>query len=198
MKFKSWHLFLILGTLFSIFSIMVFSMSVIDYIDQARGKEDAGSGNTGMFFVLPNVLSVAVLFDVLAVVFWKMDKNLTELTAKLKAHRIIRISDLSRYLNVNENNARRMVRNCVKKGYVTGRMDGMERVFYTTEYLMKVPEVVCGWRCGNCGAQNHQLLLPGEVGRCTSCGVLFNKNAKDIRTVRGADIIIHDINRSRV
>jgi len=196
-KFKLWHLFLIIGTFFSLIAIIFLSISIIDLIDQATGKEDAGYGETGMFCVLPNILPFAIIFDVLAVVFWKMDKNLTELAAKLKAYRIISISDLSRYLGVNEANAKRMVRNCLKKGYVVGRMDRMEKFFYTTEYLMKVPRVVCGWICGNCRTQNHQLLLPGEIGRCYFCGFILNNNATDIRTVRGADVVAHDQNIGR-
>ena len=82
MKFKIWYLHLIIGVFASVIAFTIFGMSIVDLINQDRGVEGSGFGYMGLTCMLPNFLVVAILFDILAVVYWRMDNLFSIKTEK--------------------------------------------------------------------------------------------------------------------
>ncbi|MGA1793066.1 MAG: PCI domain-containing protein [Thermoplasmatota archaeon] len=189
MKFRSWYLFFIIGLVFLVLLLMFIPVTISAFaeVDGSGSGEVVGIVST-IFCVFPAFI-LATLFLLLAFFLRKKIRELSELAETLRSYRIITISDLARKMDKNKEVARHAVKQCLKKGFIQGRMDEKEETFYTTEYLKNTPNIINGWRCASCNAENKEIILPGEVGKCSSCGDVLDNRAKDVTTVKGEDIL---------
>jgi hypothetical protein len=192
LRFRIWYVFIVLGIIFALMSVAILFVSATAYVEEARGEEIHMDGDIGIFCCLPFLLPEAILFIALAILLWKRDKSLRDLAARLETYRIIKVSDLARKMGKSEKKARKMVLSCIKKKYIDGRMDANEETFFTTKYLANTPEVINGWKCTNCGGYNEQLLLPGEVGKCSFCEFLLDRSSKEVSRVKGEELLPPD------
>lgn len=198
MRFRIWYLYITLGILFAICTVMLIYMAASLYVDDARGKDIDMTGDVVVFCCMPFFLPEAIFFLVLGIFTKRRAKNLRILAARLDSYRIIKISDLAQKMGKSEKKARKMVRRCIKKKYVKGRLDEEEETFFTTEYLENTPNIINGWKCSNCENYSREIILPGEVGRCPSCGDLLDNSVKEISTINGEDLLPPDKKKKEV
>jgi hypothetical protein len=196
-KFRMWHLHLILGIVFAILTIMMIFLAVSLYVDDSRGADVDMSGDIVIFCCLPFFLPETIIFILLAIYTWKRARDQQELAARLDTYRIIKIGDLAQKMGKKEDKARKMVKACIKRKYVIGRLDEKEETFYTTVYLESTPNIINGWRCASCNAENQEIILPGEVGKCSSCDDVLDNRAKDVTTVNGEDLLPPDPKKAK-
>jgi len=189
LRFRIWYVYVALGILFMLVSVLFVYMAVSLRVDEIRGKHVDMSSNIPIFCCLPFFLPEALLFLALAVFSWKRAKNHEELASRLETFRIIKMSDLAVKMGTTEKKARKMVKRCIKKKYVNGRLDEKEETFYTTEYLMACENVIKGWECSHCGRRNNEIILPGEIGKCVFCGQFYDSSAKNVEIVKGEELL---------
>ena len=181
MRFRVWHLLLVLGILFALTSVFFVFMAASIRVDEKRGEDIDMTSDVPIFCCLPFFLPEAIVFLALSVFFWIKAKTYRELASRLESYRIIKVHDLAMKMGNKEDKARKMVETCIKRKYVKGRLDEKKDTFYTDEYLKNTKNLINGWKCKTCGAQNDEILLPGEIGKCAYCGdVLDNKTRIDV------------------
>jgi hypothetical protein len=117
------------------------------------------------------------------------DKNLKrrefliDMADILKAYRRISITDFAERIGKDERYAEKIILECLEDGLVKGYISKRSKVFFTSEYLEQLDDVQIGWECPGCGAQNQEILLPGEVDRCPYCGTMSKARATKKRVL---------------
>jgi len=179
MKFRIWHIFLIIGLSFLALVLMFLPVAIMGF----TGLEESGSGDVvGIFTMILCVVPAfvpGVIFLLLAVLFRARLKKLAELAEMLRSYRLITMSDLARRLDRREHRVRNAVKLCMKMGLINGKFDEGENTFVTREYIDKEPGMIKGWRCSGCGNYNKKIVLPGEVAKCDSCGAILDRTSSD-------------------
>ena len=102
----------------------------------------------------------------------KRREFLIDMADILKAYRRITIPDFAQKIGKDENYAEKIILECLEDGLVRGYISRRSRVFFTMDYLDQLDDVQVGWDCPGCGANNHEVLLPGEIDRCPYCGTM--------------------------
>lgn len=100
----------------------------------------------------------------------KRTEYLTDMADILKAYRRVSIPVFAKRIEASETEAERVILECLEDGLLLGYISPRSRVFFTKEYLDQIENVQIGWRCPNCGANNKEIILPGEVDICPYCG----------------------------
>jgi len=179
MKFRIWHIFLIIGLSFLALVLMFLPVAIMGF----TGLEESGSGDVvGIFTMILCVVPAfvpGVIFLLLAVLFRARLKKLAELAEMLRSYRLITMSDLARRLDRREHRVRNAVKLCMKMGLIDGKFDEGENTFVTREYIDKEPGMINGWRCSGCGNYNKKIVLPGEVAKCDACGAILDRTSSD-------------------
>ncbi len=179
MKFRLWHIFLIIGFVFLGLALMFLPI----FLSGLVGLDDTGSGEVvgicGIIFCFIPAFVPTVIFLLLAVLFRARIKKLAELAEMLRSYRVITMADLARKMGRREHRVRNAVKLCVKRGLIDGKFDEGENTFLTREYIDKEPGLINGWRCGSCGNYNKKIVLPGEVAKCDACGVILERTSSD-------------------
>jgi len=111
-------------------------------------------------------------------------EELKDLADILIAYRRIEISKIAERIKRTVPEAESLILETLEEGLVDGYISRKQHVFFTRDYLEQIDDVRMGWVCDNCGAVRDELLLPGEVGKCTYCGSL----SKARGTMREKDV----------
>jgi rubredoxin len=180
MRFRMWYLYLFLGIVFAIACVALASMAATLYINDARGKDVDMTGDVVIFCCMPFFVPEALVFLALAVFSWARAKRYRQLASRLESYRMIKVSDLAAKMGKTEEKARKMVKICIKRKFVKGRLDQAEATFYSDDHIDKAKDLVRSWKCPACSSQNEEVILPGEMMRCR-CGHIFDP-AKDRET----------------
>jgi hypothetical protein len=179
MKFRLWHIFLIIGLSFLVLALMFLPIAISGMV----GLDDSGSGEViglfSMIFCFIPAFVPTAIFLVLAVLFRARLKKLAELAEMLRSYRVITMSDLARKIGRREHRVRNAVKLCMKRGLIDGKFDEVENAFVTREYIDKEPGLINGWKCSSCGNYNKKIVLPGEVAKCDACGVILERTSSD-------------------
>ncbi len=111
-------------------------------------------------------------------------EELQDLADILIAYRRVEISRIADKIGRTVPETERLILETLEEGLVDGYISRKQHVFFTRDYLEQIDDVRMGWVCDNCGAVHDELLLPGEVGKCTYCGSL----SKARGTMREKDV----------
>jgi len=189
LRFRLWHLFLVLGIIFSTLALMILFVSTAAFVEEHREGNAEISGTLYLSCCMPSFLPGAIIFVVLAILFSGRSKGLRRLAARLESYRIVTISELSSRMGKSEEKVLKMVKKCIKWGYVNGRLDRAERTYYSLDFLERSPHIVNGFVCSSCGHENKVMVLPGEMVRCSSCGDPFERSDRVVSAVDGRDLV---------
>ena len=173
MRVRAWHVFLILSVLFTILTLVIATVEISEYIDQDNDFETKPFSTVVLNSCLTSPFPIAVIFIIMTLFFYFRTRKMNLLGERLRSYRITKMSDLAGKMGVGEQEAKRMVERCVGGKFVEGKFDPGGKYFLSREYIDLSTDVLDGWQCPKCNRYNHNILLPGEYGKCEHWGAMW-------------------------